>query len=517
MWKLYKVTVKYSGSVKHIIGEQHYRNITGEKREELKKQSMFGMKLLPQFLKEHEKLSPGQLLSGNRDGLGKNSRIFAQIASEAHQLGRYDSELVKCLLFQQENMQKEMNGGFIQKVCASPLYVLYWSNFGLDIYNDRATHDTLFWDATGSLVRKGDKGKQFLYYELATKHPVKGKMGIPLTSMISEDQSLPFIYDWLHSFRHAVKKRFGHSRSVLFPKMIISDQAMVLILAAMKEFNGENMELFLKRAWNIVNGKFQFSDTQKTLIHLCASQLMNGVKRFLKKKDTGSQKINIFLYMTGLLMNCKTLSDAEEILLDIFTVLYSRTLNGKNKSNYDRLMRKINNYETKSENLETVNKDTDNSNSPVNPDLFTEEEFQIVGSASPFKEWAKFVQEEAMQTFESDSQGSTNPYHSDTFSDYLIKRLMPIFPLWSSILTGDLSRHNASSHVNEEDNIVTENPPKTNSIIENRFRILKYICLNKRSQHRIDEFSELLKDQTISIQKFAVSESLQSRAKSPIR
>ena len=517
MWKLFTVTVKYSKSVKHIIGEQHHRNITGEKRDELKKQSMYGIKPLPQFLKEHEKLSPDQLLSGNRDGLGKNSRIFAQIASEARQLGRYDSELVKSLLFQKENMQKEMNGGFIQKVCASPLYVLYWSNYGLDIYNDRAKHDTLFWDAAGSIVRKGDKGKQFLYYELAAKHPVKGKMGIPLTSMVSEDQSLPVIYDWLHSFRHAVKKRFGHSRSVLFPKMIISDQAMVFILAAMKEFNGENMEFFLKRAWNIVNGRFQFSDTQKTLIHLCASHFMNGVKRFLKKKDTGSQKKHIFLYMTGLLMNCQTLSDAEEILLDIFTVLSSRTLNDKNKTNYDRLMRKINNYETKAENLETITKDSDKSDSPVNPDLFTEEEFQIVGSASPFKEWATSVQEEALRKSESDSEGSTNPYFSETFSQHLIKKLMPIFPLWSSILTGDLSRHSATSPVLEEHGIVTEHPPKTNSIIENRFRILKYIHLNNRSQHRIDEFSELLKDETVSIQKFAVSESLQSRAKSPVR
>lgn len=64
-------------------------------------------------------------------------------------------------------MQKTISGGFIQKVCASLLYVLYWSNHGLVIFNDRAKYDTLFWNATGSLVRKGDNGKQFLYYELA--------------------------------------------------------------------------------------------------------------------------------------------------------------------------------------------------------------------------------------------------------------------------------------------------------------------------------------------------------------
>ena len=45
----------------------------------------------------------------------KTRRDIAQIASEARQLGRYDSKLVKSLLFQQENMHKEINGGFIKK------------------------------------------------------------------------------------------------------------------------------------------------------------------------------------------------------------------------------------------------------------------------------------------------------------------------------------------------------------------------------------------------------------------
>lgn len=60
--------------------------------------------------------------------------------------------------------------------------------------------------------------------------------------------------------------------------MILSDQAMVFILPALKEFNGQTMESFLKRAWNIVQGKTIFTDTQKTIVHLCASHFMNSVK-----------------------------------------------------------------------------------------------------------------------------------------------------------------------------------------------------------------------------------------------
>ena len=79
--------------------------------------------------------------------------------------------------------------------------------------------------------------------------------------------------------------------------------------------------------------------------------------------------------------------------------------------------------------------------------MFTEEEFQIAGSASPFK---KSVKDEALLKCDSNANGSSNQFHSETFSDYLTNKLMPIFPFWSSILTGDLSRHCLPSDTVEE-------------------------------------------------------------------
>lgn len=76
-----------------------------------------------------------------------------------------------------------------------------------------AQKDVLFWDATGSVVRKGDDGKRFLYYELALRHPVKGKMGIPVSSMVTDDQSLPTIQNWIARFRHDEKKLFGPTQN----------------------------------------------------------------------------------------------------------------------------------------------------------------------------------------------------------------------------------------------------------------------------------------------------------------
>ena len=88
---------------------------------------------------------------------------------------------------------------------------------------------------------------RFLYYELALRHPVKGKMGIPVSAMLTDDQSLPSVQDWIARFRHDEKKLFGHS-NICQPKLIISYESWVFIIAALKEFNTESLKDFLQRA-----------------------------------------------------------------------------------------------------------------------------------------------------------------------------------------------------------------------------------------------------------------------------
>ena len=62
---------------------------------------------------------------------------------------------------------------------------------------------------------------------------------------------------------------------------------------------------------------------------------------------------------------------------------------------------------------------TDDTNSPVNHDMLTEEDFQIAGSASPFIKWTHSAKEEAMKKCESDSNGPSNQLYSEAFSEYL--------------------------------------------------------------------------------------------------
>jgi len=54
---------------------------------------------------------------------------------------------------------KQASSGFINKICASPMYILSWSEHGLRLYNELAPKHTLFWDPTGTVVRKSDENK----------------------------------------------------------------------------------------------------------------------------------------------------------------------------------------------------------------------------------------------------------------------------------------------------------------------------------------------------------------------
>ena len=58
---------------------------------------------------------------------------------------------------------------------------------------------------------------------------------------------------------------------------------------------------------------------------------------------------------------------------------------------------------------------------------------------------------------------------------YLCENDLPIFPFWSTILPGDLVRFNEDYASGKHLIACT-----TNSLIENRFRILKHMYLNDR-------------------------------------
>ncbi|KAK3092502.1 hypothetical protein FSP39_003739 [Pinctada imbricata] len=504
MWEEGKVDVYYTGEIKHNIHHEHARPIRGKQREDLKETLKYGPKPLKRFLDCMKEKTSEDIVSGNCDNVGKDPQIFRQISHESRKTGRKDYDSINSLRIAVEE-EKASKIHFIQKISILPFYILYWSEEGLYLYHKLAPKDVLFWDATGSVVRKNENGKRMLYYELSVRHPVKGKMGLPVSAMLTEDNSLPSVQDWIARFRHAEKRQFGHG-NVSQPKLIISDESWVFILAALKEFNSETLSMYLDRAWRIFNGD-EDNDMQKTNVHLCASHFMNKVRRFCR--DNYRRHASLGLYMISLLLNCKTISEAEEILHDIIITLHCKEINENNQIFINRLFSKINKFDTRNINSETeLNREIRNDHDYTSrrPGFYSEEDFISFAVSSSFKQWGESMLEQQKKTL-NNITGERNTYHSEIFLNQIITRYLPIFPLWGSFML----QCDDNNVVNSKFNF--GNLPRTQSTIENRFRILKYISLAGKKNSRVDDFSHDLKEHTIEIQRMAAKTTLKSIGK----
>jgi hypothetical protein len=238
MFSVNTVHVQYSGAVCHKKNELRSRPIRIGERLKLRKELSTGVKPLNKYLQFVKNIDNEMLYLGNCDGFGKDSHVLAQIACEGRQ-HREDKDCIYSIIKHMDIMKNDSKIGFIQKFCLRPNYVLYWSYEGLSLFHKFASKYVLYWDATGSMVKPCNDKKKFLYYELAMQNPDSGKMAIPLSGMISDDQSLKTLLDWMTSFRDAEKKQFGYENLVK-PKLIVSDQAWVFVLCAMKVFNNED-------------------------------------------------------------------------------------------------------------------------------------------------------------------------------------------------------------------------------------------------------------------------------------
>jgi hypothetical protein len=58
------------------------------------------------------------------------------------------------------------------------------------------------------------------------------------------------------------------------PRIVLSDRAMVFLLATLKVWNDETMSDFLHRAYRIVTDTADADDYKKTIIHACLAHVL---------------------------------------------------------------------------------------------------------------------------------------------------------------------------------------------------------------------------------------------------
>ena len=189
---------------------------------------------------------------------------------------------------------------------------------------------------------------------------------------------------------------------------------------------------------------------------------MQKVKRFCSQHYKRNLKFG--LYILSLLLNSKTLNEAAEIFHDISIALLSQYVTNENRHFIDRLLQKINAFDTSVANFSEVS-EIGAVSDEAKAGYYTEEQFISLACFSPFKKWAQSIADATRVSCISNETEQKNPYYSEVFFQQIINRYILIFPLWGSFLLPNETVSMNESSFNKGD------ISKTEGTIENKFRI----------------------------------------------
>lgn len=152
----------------------------------------------------YSELEKEEFKSGKRDKVGQTRNVIQKISSESNLEEQCHQDLIKSLLILKSNLFCENSSGkissFIQRIHAFPFSVTCYTEMGVRIYHHTAKTQTLFLDATRSLMslKKTEyEGSLLYYYSLVIKHSIEKTPPVAVAEFISFCSSIITFFRWL--------------------------------------------------------------------------------------------------------------------------------------------------------------------------------------------------------------------------------------------------------------------------------------------------------------------------------
>ena len=224
------------------------------------------------------------MVSGNRDGVGNTLSVFQRISSENLKSEQNDGNLIKSLLLLQEEINKKGGMGYIQRIHAYPFSVHCYTEMGIRIYHHMVRHQTLYCDATGTIVslKNDEHNGKLLYYSIVLQHPCNKEGPIAVAEFISSEHTITAVSYFLECFRRQEALLFGFQNTIL-PRQVVIDRSLVLFQSFLRVYNLETASDYIHRCFRIVNGSGKEKDYDKIFVLACMSHVMNSAKKMCRK------------------------------------------------------------------------------------------------------------------------------------------------------------------------------------------------------------------------------------------
>ena len=282
-------SVEFHGEIRHRKGEKRARRIKGPLRKSLKA-DLLHCSPSTLYNKSMNDFSLDKLLSGNRDGIGGTTSVLQKISSEGRKEERRAEDLMQSLAtLRAEFHENSVSAGsrlpgYIQRVNWHPFGVMLYTELGLRIYHYVVKTQALYCDATGTIVKLSDRGKEPapLYYALVVQHP-NGYGPVAVGELITTEHDITSISHFLDCFRRAEASLYGWT-NVSTPKQVVIDRSLVLLNSFLRVYNMETVRAYLHRCFRVVNGcASDEDDYHRVFVVACVSHVMNSAKHLCRR------------------------------------------------------------------------------------------------------------------------------------------------------------------------------------------------------------------------------------------
>ncbi|XP_048020975.1 uncharacterized protein LOC125251962 [Megalobrama amblycephala] len=330
---------------------------------------------------------------------------------------------------------------------------------------------TLHLDATGGVVsRIPSQAKRVFYYSINLPGHGKDKPPLPVSEMITNDHTIPNVSFWLHQTVTKIRKLTLYNIH-----QVETDYSWALIQSVLLSFNKQDINTYLMESYNVVKGNNTMTEFRRlTVLHLCSAHIIKAVQGAIGRKTTDKGLKEFATHCVAQLMNTTSLQRALDIFKCMCYVFYT-------KSNTQCVNQSL---QTLQDHIRGIIIPEDTLDEKQAVDDYIPPEAKTILARSPFtKEFGSVLEAVmAIEDPELENQMDNNKYHCPEILDILMKDYMPIFPLWSGLMLGDLKRFKDRESIRDDSYV--QKTHDTNCHAENWFCIVKDKILLKKLHHR---------------------------------
>ena len=333
-------------------------------------------------------------------------------------------------------------------------------------------------DATGSVIAKNTcRGSApiFLY------SVVLGSNSMPVYDVVTNKHTADWLTQIFTQYMGDVKRT--NKGTPITPRHVVTDFSYALIYAVLHVFNRMNITEYLQYVFNVISGKVSTENiASHSFISICCAHMIKAVATNLRKCSAGREDRKLTMAIFAALQRCHDMGTAVSLYAHAYVLFCSENMTSAVVESHGMLRRIVAEHE--------LQDDITEAECEGEEDQGEGEEAGVGLDDSVLKQTRSSIKSQSPFTAVfsgglpqlSDFPGIyvNEHYSPDCFK--CIKRHIHLWPLWSSVVQGELDRF--TDRYAEVEHV----PCRSNSAVESYFKSVKHSRMGHFTRLRASDF-----------------------------